>query len=585
MSSTFLGIQIGKSGLNAAQINLNITGQNISNADTQGYTRQSVITSSAPPSGAGYVIRQVTQSSNVGQGVRVLSVDQLRSAYLDEQYRSQYSDFCSSEYRTQGLSYLEDLFDELDDNTSLTASISDFFDALSDFAGDTTSEAARTTVQQTARSMTDNFNMIYGEMVDLYNDQNTSVRTVAEQISSLASQIADLNATICDYERSGVTANDLRDQRNLLLDKLSGYSDFTCSEDAKGMVNVWIAGEALVDGKTAGSISITSAADEIDTLCQQLSILNGDVLSAGIITPDQETQRDGICSALQQISGKISCNVNADGTASVSIDYVSASMTQVTDSLVDGSTCGSVSEEAVKAFDGADMESVLKLGETYLNTDTVSGGELFAHLSLRGGDTSGDAGVPYYIGRLDDLARTVAETVNECMNKGYTYPDEENGFSSVTGTDVDLFADFGNQYALVTAGNFSVSDSVLSSVWNIAGSDSEIDLSSDSTQTSNNKVALLLADLINNTDYGDMLDGLISHLGQTVSGSQSLLDTRESLVESTENQRQSISGVSVDEEAVNLIMYQQTYNACSRVITTMDQMLDKLINGTGTVGL
>ena len=89
------------------------------------------------------------------------------------------------------------------------------------------------------------------------------------------------------------------------------------------------------------------------------------------------------------------------------------------------------------------------------------------------------------------------ESVNECMNTGYTYPDEENSYASVTGADVDMFEDYSGSYALVTAGNFSVADAVIESVWNIAASDAEIDLTAKSTESSNNNVALLLADLIN----------------------------------------------------------------------------------------
>ena len=167
MSSTFLGLNIAKSGLSAAQVGLNITGNNISNADTDGYTRQRVSRAGTVASGNGYLINQITPSTNVGQGVTITSISQIRSDYLDEQYRDQYADFTSSEYLTQGLMYLEDLYDELDDDTSLTVSISDFYDALSELAADPTSEAVRTTVQQTAVSLTENFNMIYGEMVDL----------------------------------------------------------------------------------------------------------------------------------------------------------------------------------------------------------------------------------------------------------------------------------------------------------------------------------------------------------------------------------------------------------------------------------
>ena len=583
MSSTFLGIQIGKSGLSAAQIALNITGQNISNADTHGYTRQTVSTSATEAGGGNYLVNQITASTNIGQGVTVTSISQIRSEYLDEQYRDQYADFCSSEYSTQGLAYLEDLFNELDDETSLTVSISDYFDALSDFADDPTSEAARTTVQQTALSMTENFNLIYNEMLDLYNDQNTSAGTVAAQINEIAAEIAALNKAIGEYEVSGETANDLRDERNLLLDKLSGYTDISYSESGS-MVRVDIAGETLVEGKVFSEIEITTATDEINNICQTLADLNDDIITAGTITADQEAERDELCRALEAISGKITCNVDpVDGTVAVTIDYVDDVMTAATDTLVNASTFTATTSDAVTEYDGADEEYVLQLGETYLNTETLESGELFAHLTLRDGDSVANAGIPYYISRLDELARSVTQTVNECMNSGYTYPDEENGNISVSG--VDMFEDFGDSYDLVTAGNFTISSAVAESVWNIAASDTVIDLDAANTQSANNNVALLMAELINTHDYGNTLDGLISHLGVAVSSSENTLDTQQHLVESIENQRHSISGVSIDEEAVNLIMHQQTYNACSRMITTIDEMLDKLINGTGNVGL
>ncbi len=581
MSSTFLGLQTGRTGLSAAQIALNITGQNISNADTDGYTRQRVSTAAIPPGGYGYLINQITPGSNVGQGVDLESITQIRSSYLDAQYRDQYADFNSSEYITQGLSYVEDLFNELDDDTSLTVSISDFFDALSDFAEDPTSEAARTTVQQSALSMSENFNLICNEMIDLYNSQNTAVKTVGNQINETAKEIALLNEAIASYEISGESANDLRDQRNLLLDKLSGYAGISFSEDSSGMVSVVIAGQTLVDGKTSSDIAITSATDEINDICQQLSVLNP-ILAGGGATPEQYAERDALIGALESISGKLTCTVEADDSVTVEIDYVDATTTAVNDTLVSGGTYTATTSGAVKEYPGADDEYVLKLGDTYLNTDSLESGELYAHQRLRDGNDTAKSGIPYYMGELDELAQSLVQTVNVCMNNGYTYPDAENGYTSVNG--VDMFADFGDNYSLVTAGNFTLSVAVSQSVWNIAASDTVIDLSATNTQTANNIVALQLADLINTNDYGGTLDGLVSHLGVAVNTATDALNTQQSLLESTENQRTSISGVSLDEEAVNLIKYQQTYNACSRVITTMDELLDKLINSTGTVG-
>jgi flagellar hook-associated protein 1 FlgK len=257
-------------------------------------------------------------------------------------------------------------------------------------------------------------------------------------------------------------------------------------------------------------------------------------------------------------------------------------MTAFTDTLVSGSTFTAATGDAVAEYPGADDEYVLRLGDTYLNTDSLESGELHAHLTLRDGGSVSEAGIPYYISQLDELARSVVQAVNECMNTGYTFPDEENGFASVTG--VDMFEDFGNAYALVTAGNFTLSAAVTQSVWNIAASDKPIDLTAADTQSANNVVALKLAELIDTNDFSGTLDGMIAHLGVKLKTMEGTLDTHHSLVKSTENQRQSISGVSLDEEAVNLIMYQQTYAACSRMVTTIDEILDKLINDTGIVG-
>ncbi len=162
-----------------------------------------------------------------------------------------------------GLAYREDLFNELDD-AQPDGVCFDFFRCLSGFRDDPTSERQNDRTADGALHDV-NFDLIYNEMVDLYDDQNTSVKTVASQINEIAKQIAVLNESIADYEVSGETANDLRDERNLLLDQLSGYVDITYSENGS-MVNVQIGGEPLVDGKSYHQIEIEAASDEINEL-------------------------------------------------------------------------------------------------------------------------------------------------------------------------------------------------------------------------------------------------------------------------------------------------------------------------------
>ncbi len=151
-------------------------------------------------------------TADVGRGVEVTNIQQIRSLYLDDQYRDLNSDYNYSEYRAQALTYLEGLLGT-DEDSDLTAAIENFYSALNDMTEDASSESYRTAVQQQALAMTETFNLIYGEMTDLWEDQNDSINVNADEINSLADQISELNKAIAQYERTGMTANDLRDER------------------------------------------------------------------------------------------------------------------------------------------------------------------------------------------------------------------------------------------------------------------------------------------------------------------------------------------------------------------------------------
>lgn len=505
MASTFRGLETGKSGLIAASLNQEVTGQNIANANTEGYTRQSTVSSAKKPAGTGYVISQV-YNKMVGQGVEVTDVRQYRSAYLDQQYRNQNATFNYYEYRQQGLTYLTGVMNELDDDSSLTICLEEFTTALQNLASDPTSQENRLNVQQQATTLTQNVNYIYDQMIDLWKDQNESVNTVAQNINSKADQIALLNQAIASYERSGTTANELRDKRNLLLDELSGLVNITYSTNAtnSSMVDVQISGLTLVDGNTTNQIQISES-----------SAYNSDT---------QEKYYE------------------------------------------------------------------LSLNGTQLNYGSeITGGELYAHMELVNNNSSVNSGIPYYISQLNSFAQQIAKTINEIHVTGYTYPSSENGSTSSTGVnffDVPVAASDGQEYyELITGGNFSLSDAVKDSVWNIAASSASIDLSASSTQASNADIASKLYAAANGGAFNSSLNTMVAHLAIASEQTEGLLDTSDSLLSSVDSQRTSLSGVSLNEETTNLIMYQQSYNVAARMITTIDEMLNTLINGTGRVGL
>lgn len=486
MASTFLGLEIGKSGLTAASVNLNITGHNISNVDTAGYTRQRVSTSALEPSGMNYVISQIN-SSSTGQGVEITGIQQIRSDYLDLQYRNQNSEYTYGEYTVQGLTYLESVMNELEDSGTLSEAISDFFTSLNTLAGDTTSQEYRMAVQQKALALTESFNDVYEQLQSLWSDQNTAINTVATEINSKLESIAELNGAIADYESSGETANDLRDERNLLLDELSGLVDITYSDNSSNssMVDVQIAGISVVSGEETNLI---------------------------VIDQDATTE-----------------------------------------------------------------EYSLSIDSTELTADNVSGA-LGAHFNLRDNDTAVDSGIPYYINQLNELAAAIAEDFNTLNQTGYTYPTDS--------ADSELGGDFfetSDGTSTITAGNITLAADIVDSVYNIAASDADLDTST--TESGNAVIASQMAALLDSEGYDSTLTAIATQLGVTVESAETALDNDQSLLESIDTQRTSVSGVSIDEETTNLIKYQQAYNACARVVTTIDEMLDKLINGTGQVGL
>ncbi|MPM09138.1 hypothetical protein SDC9_55454 [bioreactor metagenome] len=598
MASTFGILETARSGLSVSMEELKITGHNISNANTVGYTRQRLITSAKDSASSVNMIRPVTENT-IGRGVEVISIQQIRSEYLDNQYRDLNSSYRYSDSNAQSLTYLEGLFNsETDDGEGLTGAIEDFFSALDTFTEDTTSEENRITVQKSALSMTQSFNLVNQEMESLWADQNDSISTVTQEINSAAKKLTQLNESIASYERSGDIANDLRDERNLLLDELSGYVDITYNnnETNSSMVDVQISGISLVEGTTANTIQVNSAAshsDEIDALTSDIASTNDAISSALASDPSADTSalQTQLSGYLTDLGNYITVSSSADSNGITDVTYNGVS-------LVSGSTSTSIGdavENNLTAWISFNKNNLsLNGSELSIEAGTVESGELYAHMEMVSSTDSENPGIPYYMDQLNDLAREIAQNINDIHLTGYSYDADDsiaattskNGiyfFNVDTETDVD-----GNvteeYYDRVTAGNFSISGDISNSVWNIAGSSVQVYSDGTTMDTGNSEIASALYKDLTDSGYYSSLNGIVGHLSIALNTGKSMLDTKESLLNSIDSQRTSVSGVSVDEETTNLIVYQQSYNACARVITAIDEMLDTMISNMGTVG-
>ncbi|MEL4106749.1 flagellar hook-associated protein FlgK [Oscillospiraceae bacterium WX1] len=586
MSSTFGSFEIARSGLSVAMQQLSVTEQNISNANTEGYTRQRLLTKAKSSSSDGYLISQLNKA-NVGQGVAATGIQQIRSYYLDQQFRTLNTNYMYSTTRDGALTYLTGLVNELDENSGLTTAIGNFYSALSSFSADTSSKEYRTNVQQQALAMTSSFNNVYEEMQSLWKEQNDSMTTVASEINSVAQKIADLNNAIARTVQTGGSSNELNDQRNLLLDELAGYANISYSLNAgnDSMLDVRIGGLLLVDGVTTNPITADSPAShvaDIDSLTAQIAAVNSQV-EAGSVTPsDGQTAIAALVTQLGQYM-TVSSSLNADNPDLTDVTFNGAALvsgttaTGAADAVANNLTAWVEFNRSNLALDGSDLS---------IQSGTLTGGQLYANMEMVESQDARTPGIPYYMAQVNSFVRDMAEHINTIHQGGWTYPDGTTASRSGVSffnvpSSVDGLGNTVYDYSKVNAGNFTLSSDVLSSVYNIAGSSQQISLSGSSSNSGNNVKALALINDLSDSGYYDKLNSIVLNLAVVANTGESVTSTRKSVLDSVDTQRQSMSSVSTDEETTNLIIFQQTYAACAKAISVLDNMLDTLINAMG----
>jgi flagellar hook-associated protein 1 FlgK len=498
MSSLFYGLEIAKTGLKVSQHGISLTGHNISNANTVGYTRQRIIQNSIDPCSGKTRVSDVSKST-IGGGVAITMIDQVRSEYLDRKFRNENATLGNYNKRAEELDYIETVMDELS-STGISKSMADFFNSVSELSGDAVNDEIRTNMQQNALKMIESFHHYYNELTDLQDTYNDNMNATVIQINELLTSIATYNEQIFGYELSGEQANDLRDKRNLKLDELSGLINITYHVDSGGRLIVNCEGNELVNHTDIARLYTTA---------------------------------------------------NITDTVTGATDLYSISIDPIDPTAPDA------------AFNYTD-------------------GKLMAYKNLRDGNTSDNIGIPYILNNLNRLARSLAREFNTIHATGYTKP--EGAIVSTTG--VNFFDLPAGGYNDINAGNLSLSTAILTSVRNIAASSVPVgDLTAG-----NNEIALKLAELSSRKDLADVgnfeefINSVVVEIGIESAKTQTLSNSQTAIVDNLSERKESVSGVSLDEEMVQMMTYQHAYAAASRVLTALDEALDVLINRTGTVG-
>ena len=563
MRPTFAGIEIGKTGIFVSQYGLDVTGHNIANVDTKGYTRQRIVSTAYDPYASIGKTIPVNQAL-VGGGVRIQILDQIRVGYLDRKYRTEATNYSYWNKRAEGLTNLEAHFDNVREETSVSYALEQFFGAVKDIGSDTVGTATRTLLQENGANLAKQLNDIYESVMEMQGNHDTAVTASCTQVNIILKSIMELNKAIYQYEITGHPANDLRDKRNVLIDDLAEYVDIEYEEypgqHDDTMFKLKIGGVTVVDHDQYSIIDFRQKANTIQ---------------------------------------------NDSEAPDVSVPYWRTLLIKADEDISTHSSTLNPTDAAV-AGGGRD---VIKIDANEKVTNSIKGGELLAHMQLRDNMGSTELGVPvgipYYIELMNNLARALYQEVNEVHRQGWTQP--LDGAPSMTGVDFFGVQDVNGNYITitdiseVTAKNIALSSLVASSEFNVAASSSEIviqgdplELQAGNNENINSLYNVFLKKTINlsvggNTVGVGSLDGYVASIrfqvGLGLNESKRNADNSNNLVTSAQNQRLSVSGVSLDEEMTQLIKYQHAYSGASRVITAMDEALDVLINRTGRVGL
>lgn len=564
-------LNIGTSGLFTAQNGLSTTSHNISNVNTEGYSRQRIEQNARLPGSQGDYF--------IGKGVNTTNVERLFDQFLADEVRQFTSQTKSSETFVSFAKQVDSLLGA--EESSISTGLDSFFDAVQQVADDPTAIAARQVMLAEAETVANRFNNIDSQLRSYNNQVNLKLESAVSDVNRLASGIAELNQSIREASSGGSQPNDLLDQRDKLLNDLSELVSVQTVEQDDGTMNVFVgSGQGLVVGNSV--TSLRTVENPSDTTRLEVAYgnsnsiiskqLNGgeiggllsvrrdildptrqqvDDLAAGVVETMNEQHRAGLT-----LDGNAGGNLFEDATnptaANIRVGIsdprdiaVAFPVTRSTDSTNAGT--GSVSVTSIDSSDPAfDATNALTEGPVQFQYNAAAGGY----------DVT-------YNGNTQTLAYDPAVDSGKTFNltDDLTLPDNIPLSVTLSGSPAD-----GDQFTLSNAPS-----------------------GANFTQTGDNRNALALAELqVNKTlnpngsgepqdSFGDAYGNLLGDVATRTNQAENSQKTQQGLLESTRTRYESVSGVNLDEEAANLIKYQQAYQASAQVINVSNTIFDTLL--------
>lgn len=568
MQSTFSGLNTMVNGIYTQRLGLNTVGHNISNSNTEGYSRQTAHAAATPSS----EVYTLAGASQVGNGSTVTSVIRARDIYADRQYWKENSTDGYYNGKANNYAKIESIFND-SDNSGVQNAMEKFYQAWQDCSTTASSDTSRQNVinagQNFAQSLQIAAKQTKEQIDSLYDDISLSV----VKMNRLMGQVVELNKNIAGIEATGAHANDLRDQRDLIVDQLTSMTDITVYESANGMYTLVSNGTTLVNGITKVDLEMsapknntTYSLSDYDIMIKQTGTVytpgNGELkaqfeavaedkgyidqvanMAAFMFTTmnDQHKAGYGIDGSKDKPFG----NANPKDNATTGLNFYGES-----DKIFEWDAKNGKLDVYNKKKDGtkdnASKESLsgMQILEILTVNSELTATDGHKKLATRSGERDTDGKLLYQTaagGTTTDVTQAKKDA------NGNPLPVDVNG----TGDGRNA-------------------------VWIAALFNCERDKTSPEVNGTDR--------LIGNGSLYSYYNTSMTTMGSDASNMNGRVKFQSGVMDQVENLRSSTNGVNWDEELSNMITFQQGYSACSRCLSAMDECLEKLINGTGTVG-
>ena len=621
MANSFAGIELGKRALMNHSMQISTAGHNISNADTEGYSRQRVQIKTADPLYRPDLTRE-GRPGQVGQGSDIQSVNRLRDELLEQRIVAQGSKETYWETRDKYVLMLEEIYNEPDD-ISLRTNMDKFWQSWQELSMYPESQAARQAVVTRSESLADSIQERFKSLSGVGALINGDIEASVRQVNNLSKQIAALNEEIVKVKAVGDNPNDLLDRRDLLVEKLSGLANITTDIRDNDEFMVHLEGNILVQGHIAREFEVKPEIDNngysrvIWSDTKNTVQVSGGTLGALIELRDVDIRHE--VQALNTVTMNFADLVNDVHRNAIGMNNVTG-----LDFFVQQPFVTSVNGNYDRDGDGVDDHSYLfrftgtntlnpqdKLGlegemrlsgktgtitVAYHATDTIE--EVVARIN----DSDGE--VKAYLDRNNRLVLK-ATTAQEMENPDFvirhvedsgmflsSYAGVLNGSGAENAYDFAradasnaLRGEFAVSPVMNPAGYIAVNDAIKSDVLSVAAA---YPTSQGKSMIGDSRAAVQIAS-IRNTDvmigkdrtFDDYFANSVTNVGLKGEQAEMNMLSQNAIMDDLRNLRDSISGVNIDEELAEIIKFQHGYNAAAKFVSVIDQMLDTVINRLG----